>query len=222
MVSTKKGDFIEVEYTGRAGRSVFDTTHASVAKDSGLQHSHFEFKPQVICLGEKHMLPGLEAELAGKEVGKVYTITLPPERAFGKKNPKLLRMVPTSSFSKEKIMPVPGLTVNIDGIGGIIRTVTGGRVIVDFNHPLAGKEVVYDIRINRIVDDEKLKVESLMKALLGIKPKIELNEQKAIVTVPAEIPKEIAEDISKKVAGLTKIKEVGFVVEKEKVQTVKV
>ena len=222
MMSVKKGDFIEVEYSGRAGGSVFDTTHASVAKDAGLQHSNFSFMPQVICLGEKHMLPGLEAELVGKEIEKTYTIALPPERAFGKKNPKLLRMVPTSAFTKEKIIPVPGLTVNIDGMGGIIRTVTGGRVIVDFNHPLAGKEVVYDIRINRIVDDEKLKVESLMKALLGIKPKIKLREQKAVVTVPAEIPKEIADDISKKVVDLTKIKEIEFVVEKEKVQTVKV
>ncbi|EFK97351.1 peptidylprolyl isomerase FKBP-type, partial [sediment metagenome] len=48
---------------------------------------------------------------------------------------------------KDSIRPMPGLPVNIDGMYGIIRTVAGGRVIVDFNHPLSGKEIVYNSKL---------------------------------------------------------------------------
>ena len=108
-------------------------------------------------------------------------------------------------------IPQPGLQVDIDGQMGIVKTVSGGRTIVDFNHPLSGKELVYEVEIKRIVNDDKEKLTSLVKLQLGIlNPVINVAEGKATIKVPAEIPKEIAEPITESMEEMTGIKEIKF------------
>ncbi|MFS6939009.1 hypothetical protein ACDX33_11095, partial [Neisseria animaloris] len=74
------------------------------------------------------------------------------EEAFGKRQVNLIKLVPTNIFTKQNMTPVPGLHVNLDGIYGVIRSVSGGRTIVDFNHPLSSHDLVYEVDIKRIVD----------------------------------------------------------------------
>jgi len=76
-------DFVEVNYTGKlADGTVFDTTVEAVAHNAGLPHQHGGVKPAIVCVGEKQLLPSLDADLVDKEVGKEYTTILPPESAF--------------------------------------------------------------------------------------------------------------------------------------------
>ena len=104
----------------------------------------------------------------GYKMMEKYTIELDAEHAFGKKNAQLIQMIPAKRFKEQKIQPVPGLRLNIDNRIGIIRSVNGGRIIVDFNHPLAGRDVTYDIEIKRIVTDKKECISSIFNALLGL------------------------------------------------------
>ena len=60
--------------------------------------------------------------------------------------PKLL--IPNFRLS-QTLNPIPSLPVNIDNLNGIIRTVSGGRVIVDFNHPLSGRVLSYNVKVNK-------------------------------------------------------------------------
>ena len=98
MTNIKKHDFVEVEYTGRLKEDdlLFDTTDVSKAKEAGLYDEKMEYGPVVVCIGEGQLLKGLEEELEGKETGKDYKIELGPEKAFGKKDAKLIRMIPRS------------------------------------------------------------------------------------------------------------------------------
>jgi hypothetical protein len=85
---------------------------------------------------------------------------------------------------------------------GLIKTVTGGRTIVDFNHPLSGKDIIYKYKILRIVADDKEKLESFLTTQLGIKKegfKIEKNEKATKITIKAKFPKEVQDMIIKKV-----------------------
>jgi len=196
----QKNDFIEVSYTGKEGDFIFDTTEEGVAKEAGIHNPKAQYKPITICIGQGQILPGIDEELVGKEVGKEYTFNVPAEKAFGKKDAKLVQLVPTNKFKQAKITPQPGLQVDIDGQRGIIKTVSGGRTLVDFNHPLSGKDVEYNLKIVSKIDDVEKKVSSVVSAMLQMPAaKATVKDGKATVEVPFDIVKEVADMFGKKV-----------------------
>lgn len=209
----KKQDFVEIEYTGRVKETnqIFDLTDEKLAKEKNLFNPDMEYGPKVICVGENFIVSGLDKRLQNQELGK-YEFEIPPEEGFGKKDPKLIKLVSTSIFKGQEIKPFPGLQLNIDGFVGTIRTVSGGRTTIDFNHPLAGRTLVYDIKINRVVKDAKEKLDSVVK-LFFKKEKAELKED--IATIKANIPEKLQKIIEEKIKKLIpEVKKVIF--EKEK------
>jgi len=200
--SIEKNDFIEIEYTAIIEdiSKVFDTTDEETAKSENIYNKNSKYQPIIICIGENQILKGLDDSLVGKEIReKEYGIELSPENAFGKKNPKLLQLVSQSSFKKQNIIPYPGLQINLDGILGIVRTVTPGRVIVDFNHPLAGKKIIYKVKIKRKITDSKEKLDSILS--FYIKDfKTEISQDDAVIS--ASIPKNAQESLKKKITDL--------------------
>jgi FKBP-type peptidyl-prolyl cis-trans isomerase 2 len=201
----KANDFVEIEYTGRLKEDniIFDTTDEKTAKEHELPRSNYG--PVVVIIGQGQLLKGLEEQIIGKEPGK-YKIELPPEKAFGKKNAKLIQLVPTKKFTEQKIQPVPGLQLNIDGMVCTIRQVTGGRVMVDFNHPLAGRDVIYEINVKAVVSDKKEQLKAVFAMLLNAQPeKLEVEGAKARVELKMALPKEILPELQKKVKELTGI-----------------
>jgi FKBP-type peptidyl-prolyl cis-trans isomerase 2 len=210
----KEHDFVEVDYTGKlADGTVFDTTLENVARDNHLHSEKTNYSPAIICIGEKQILPGLDEEIVGKEIGEEYTVTLPPEKAFGKRDIKKMKIVPMGTFRQHNINVQPGLQVDIDGEIGTIARVSGGRVIVNFNHPLSGREVIYTFKINRKIDDNKEKLSSFLSTMMRIpadKLKIEVKENKAEVFLPMDIPAQITSMFAQKLIELTGLKEVTF------------
>lgn len=203
----KEKDFIEVDYTGmlKDTNDVFDTTDASLAK----QHHLTGSVPGkvVVCLGRGYLLAGLEKRLIGKEPGK-HRIELAAQDAFGKKNAKMITLIPTQNFLRDNIRPQPGLPVEIDGHMGTVKSVTGGRTIVDFNHPLSGRDVIYDITVHKVVTDLKDKVAAIVKMMLKVDAQVTVEKDDATITFKQELPKEIAEAITKEVQDTTGAKHV--------------
>lgn len=210
MAQIKKSDFIEIDYTGRIkGGVVFDTTIEAAAKENNIYTKGAEYKPIIICVGENHIVRGIDEQIEGKDLGK-YTFAVSAEKGFGSKTAKLLQLISRSKFTAQRINPVPGLQVNIDGIVGIVKTVTGGRVIVDFNHPLSGRELEYEIEAKRIVTDEKEKVDALLK-LINIRDfETTLSGDTAEIAIKAPLPMEIQQRISGEIARLTAAKKISF------------
>lgn len=209
MSKIKKHDFVEIEYTGKVadGDIVFDTTDEELAKKNNMYQEGARYGPITICIGEQQILKGLDSKLEGKEPGK-YTLKLTPEGGFGKKSAKLLKLVPLTIFKKQNVRPVQGLQVNIDGIVGTIRNVAGGRIIVDFNHPLASRDLIYEVKVNRILLKPEEKISSLIELLLNQKPKVEVKEGNAEVTLADELPAELIKELEKKIIELVKVKKV--------------
>ena len=203
METVRKRDFIEIEYTGKIkeDNTIFDTTDEKVAKENNL-HGH-DFSPAVICIGEEQILKGIDKNLDGKEIGREYEFDVNPEDAFGRKNAKLIQLIPTAKFRQQSIQPMPGMQLNIDGIAGIVKTVSGGRTLVDFNHPLAGKELSYKVRINKKIIDNKEKLSGYIKLALGTKDfEATVENGNAKITLKNEMPKEIQEELSEKITEL--------------------
>lgn len=166
----KKGDFIEASYTGKVDEQIFDTTNEAQAKELGVHNPQMPCGSVKVCVGQGHLLKGLDEFVVGKEAGKEYKVELQPDKAFGKKDAKLIQMIQKSKFTSQKINPQPGMQLNIDGVIATIRTVSGGRILVDFNHPLAGRVVNYDIKIIKKISDIKEKIEAVLMMEAAMKP----------------------------------------------------
>ena len=205
--NVRKGDFVELDYTGtlKEANIVFDTTVEAIAKKEGIYDPKMTYGAVSICVGQGQILEGLDASVEGLEIGKEHELTLVPEQAFGKKDGKLMKLVPTSAFKKQGINPVTGLQVNIDNAIGIIRTVTGGRTVVDFNHPFAGKEVIYKVNLKRKLTDTKDKILALLELALNQKTGmigVDLKDGKAIVDVKQVFPDEFFSILKERIIKL--------------------
>jgi len=203
METVGKGDFVEIEYTGKIkeGNIIFDTTDEKIAKENNL-HNH-DFSPAIICIGEEQILKGIDKNLEGKGIGKEYEFDIKPEDAFGKKNAKLIQLIPTAKFKQQRIEPMPGMQLNIDSMVGTVKTVSGGRTLVDFNHPLAGKELLYKVKINKKITDGEEKLRGYVNLALGTKDfEVTVENGNAKITLKNEIPKEIQERLIEKITEL--------------------
>jgi len=208
-MKTKENDFIEIDYIAKTkdDNKIFDLTDEKIAKENNLYQNGKSYGSIIICLGHKDVIQGLDKELVNKDIGK-YKIEIKTEEAFGKKSINLIKLVPTNIFIQQNIKPFPGLHVNLDGIYGVIRSVSGGRTIVDFNHPLSGKDLIYDIEIKRIIDNVDEKLSSMLK-FLDKEPKFEIKDNKAVVklNLNTKQKEELIGEIKKRIP---EIKEIEF------------
>ena len=185
MVLQKK-DFIEVEFTGKIkDGEIFDS---NIKKNLENLNPNANPKPLVFCLGEGMFLKGVDDFLIGKEVGK-YTIELFPEKAFGPRIKELVQMVPIKIFQGQRLNPVPGAVFNFDGRIAKVLSVSGGRVMVDFNNPLAGKVVIYEIDVLRKIEDKNEKVKSFIDFLFRREMKFSIEDKKIVIEVEKNLAK---------------------------------
>ncbi|MEK6948523.1 MAG: peptidylprolyl isomerase [Nanoarchaeota archaeon] len=216
MVLTKESDFVEIDYVGRIKDSnkIFDLTSEALAKKEGIKSiGHHHYGSKVICLGMNNILSAIDKFLINKETGKTYTLELSPEQAFGKKDPKLMKIFPVDALKKQNINPVPGLQINATGLLGTIVNVAGGRVTIDFNHPLASKHLLYEITINKIVSDDKQKISSLVQSLIGLHDHdfaVDIESNKAVINSGTKLPKDIKDVFTKKVKAIIPSIDVSF------------
>jgi FKBP-type peptidyl-prolyl cis-trans isomerase 2 len=206
----KKGDFVELDYVGRIkedGR-IFDLTSEDLAKKEGIHQEHGQYGAKIICVGEGTLVKGIDIFLEGKDA-KTYTLSLPPEEAFGKKHAQLIKIVPIHIFKKQQIKPFPGLQFNMDGAIGTVKTVSGGRVIVDFNHPLAGRDVEYEITVKRLVTKPEEKIKAYLQMLFG--REVTYTFTKGTLTIDFPLPDQAQQQVQEKMKHvLTDVKKIVF------------
>lgn len=182
-MTIKKNDFVEIEFTGKMTDSgkVFDTTIKADAEKANLKIK--DLKPFIFSVGNKMLPSGFDADIEGKEINKQYTLDLTPEKAFGKRQKELVKMIPTKLFHEQKINPQRGLQLNLDGQIVKILSNSGGRTLVDFNNPLAGKEITYEYKILKEITDEKEKINAMQDFLFRKRFDFEIKDNKVIFKV---------------------------------------
>ena len=165
----KDKDFIRFNYTARVKETgkVFDTSSEEVAQEADIYSEKKNYKPIVLAVGTDQFLQDLQEEMKKMDIGESKTIELPPERAYGKRDPEKIQLIPMSEFKKQNIRPFPNMPVTYHDQQGIVRTVSGGRVRVDFNHELAGKTLEYDIEIIEEVTDINEKIKEMIDLYYG-------------------------------------------------------
>ncbi|MDP2717181.1 MAG: peptidylprolyl isomerase [Candidatus Micrarchaeota archaeon] len=165
MVNVQANDLVELAYSAKVEGRVFDTTSESEAKSAGVFNEKSKYGPVLVAVGQKQVIPGLDEALVNAEEGKAQSVSFGPDKAFGARNPDLVRVVPVQQFRDSRIEPAPGLVVELDGRPARIQSVTGGRVRVDFNSDLAGKTVDYSFTVVKVFRTPEDKVQALAKIL---------------------------------------------------------
>lgn len=141
MSQAKKGDTIKVHYTGRLDDgTIFDSS-----KDR---------EPLEVTMGTGSVIPGFENGLEGMAVGDTKTINIPTEEAYGVARDEMISEVEKSEFPSD-ITPEVGLELQLtqpdDSIINVtVSKIEGDKITIDANHPLAGKELIFELEMTEI------------------------------------------------------------------------
>lgn len=188
----KKGDFLLIDYVAKVSETgeVFDTTLEEVAKEEGIYREGALYEPMLVVVGEGWILKALDESLLNLELGKKEKIEIPPEKAFGERDPNKIRLYPLRKLRAQGITPQVGMQLQVDGRLATVRTIGSGRVLLDFNPPLAGKTLVYEVTVQKKLKTIMEKISALVHRRI---PQVEIEKFKITIRkskVTVEIPEE--------------------------------
>ncbi len=140
-MAIEANQIVSIEYEVRDGESVVD--------------SNVGGEPLVFMFGKGQIIPGLENGLSNMTIGEKAEITVEPKDAYGELNPDAMQEVPKDQFAGidlEKGMTLYGQGEDGGTVQVVVKEIGEESVIIDFNHPLAGKTLMFKVTINNIRD----------------------------------------------------------------------
>jgi len=191
-MAIEKGDFILIDYVAKIKETgeVFDTTMEEVAKKERLYKEGEIYESKLMVVGEGWMLKALEEGLPNFELKKTASIEIPPEKAFGPRDPEKIRLVPLRRLTTRGIAPQTGMRIELNGKLATIRTMGSGRVQLDFNPPLAGKTLIYDVTVQKRLETKVEKITALIHRRIPAvdvgKFNLKISKKGAVINVPEE------------------------------------
>jgi peptidylprolyl isomerase len=175
MAKAKRGDRVQVHYTGRlADGREFDTTlHAGDGEWNNFRGRGVAFAPAVLVIGEGRLLAAVEEALIGLEPGQKVRVELPAAKAFGPRVQALVTTIPRHDLAPGEahqqafrvaegrrrtnaFQPKAGDVIDVEGPDGSVNSarvlaLTEETITLDANHPLAGQDLVYDLHLVKII-----------------------------------------------------------------------
>lgn len=147
----KEGDAVSVNYIGSLqGGKVFDTSYENIAREKGIYQSEREYEPLAFTVGAGQMITGFDEAVVGMREGEEKEVMMPPEKAYGFVDTNLIGAVPRKIFEQSGIAPETGRAIAINGRNARIVSFNETEVTVDLNHELAGKTLVFKVRLEKI------------------------------------------------------------------------
>lgn len=131
----KEGSKVKVHYTGKL-------------EDNNVFDSSTEREPLEFVVGEGMLIPGFEQGVMGMQVGETKTIEIEPEHAYGHVREELINQVPKENLP-EGVQEGQMLQANTEAgpINVIVTQINEDMAVVDANHPLAGKKLIFDLEV---------------------------------------------------------------------------
>jgi len=137
-MAVQNGDNVKVHYTGKL-------------KDGSVFDSSRDREPLAFQLGSGQLIPGFEKAVIGMEVGDSTTVEIAPKDAYGDRNPEMLIEVSKQQVPAD-LNPQVGQTLQVQQGNGqvanvVVHELKPESIVLDANHPLAGKNLVFDIEL---------------------------------------------------------------------------
>ncbi|MFC3608762.1 FKBP-type peptidyl-prolyl cis-trans isomerase [Stutzerimonas tarimensis] len=138
----------------RIGPDKAVTLHFALKLDNGeVVDSTFDKQPATFKVGDGNLLPGFEQALYGLKAGDKRTLSIPPENGFGQPNPQNVQSMPRSQFQNmelsEGLLVIFNDAANTE-LPGVVKSFDEAFVQIDFNHPLAGKTLSFEVEVIQV------------------------------------------------------------------------
>ena len=191
-MAQQKGDFILIDYVAKVKETneVFDTTKEDVAKKEHLKKEGEVYEAKLVVVGESWVLKSLDDALLTTEINNPTTVEIPADKAFGPRDPEKIRRVPIKQLYAKEINPIVGARIEFQGKMATIRSVGAGRVLLDYNPPLAGRTLIYDLTVTKKLDEPQEKVVALIHRRIPVveenKFKITLKTKNLTIDMPED------------------------------------
>lgn len=135
----------------RIGADTQVTLHFAIKLDNGdVVDSTFDKQPATFTVGDGSLLPGFEQALYGLKAGDKRSLPIGPEQGFGQGNPQNIQVMPRAQFAdmelSEGLLIIFNDAANAE-LPGVVKAFDANQVTIDFNHPLAGKDLTFDVEI---------------------------------------------------------------------------
>jgi peptidylprolyl isomerase len=192
-MTLQKGDFILINYTAKVKETneVFDTTIEETSKKEHLHKEGEIYEPKLVVIGEGWVLKTLDESLTTMKLNKATSVEIPPEKAFGPRDPEKIKRVPLKHLlAKDVHNPTIGMRIEYGGKNATIRSIGAGRVLLDFNPPLAGKTLVYEVTVNKKLKANEEKIAALIHRRIPVveaeKFKFAVQEKTLTIDMPED------------------------------------
>lgn len=141
-----KGDSVSVNYVGKLeDGTVFDTSEKEAAVEAGIYNEMRDYKPLTFTVGAGQMIKGFDEGVVGMKVGEEKTLEIPPDEAYGEYIEEYARELPRTAVDFNPEVGMQLATEN--GLRGTVTEVGEENFVVDFNHALAGKTLIFKIKV---------------------------------------------------------------------------
>ena len=146
MSKVKLGDVVSIHCIGRL-------------KNGEIIENTFEKEPFIFRVGSPEIIPGLSEAVIGMQEGEEKEVVIPAEKAFGPRDENLIRSIPKDALSLD-VEPQPGLMLNliVEGPQGEVNLpakileIKEDSIILDLNPPLAGEDLIFQIKLVKIIN----------------------------------------------------------------------
>jgi len=178
----EEGDLILIDYVGKTSEGdIFDLSNEERAREEGVYNERMNYQPVPVLLGSGYVIEGLEEALMDMEVGdREEDLEIPSEKAYGKRDSDQIQTYPEKEFTKQDVNVRVGDQIMVGNRKGKILSKGSGRVRVDFNHPLSGKDLLYEVEVVEKVEEDEDKAEKIFDYRLG-HGEIEFEDDKVII-----------------------------------------
>ncbi len=191
----ERGSYILLDYTVivKDENRVVETTIEEKAKENNIYDPERVYEPKLIILGETKIFQPLEEELYKADEGSEIVVEIPPEQAYGQRDPNKVKIVSIKEFYRQGRIPKVGDVIEVEGKGvAKVISISSGRVVLDLNHPLAGKTLIVHAKVVKKLTSDEEKIKYLIKNYIprvdASKIRVELSDGGSVVRV--ELPRE--------------------------------
>jgi len=188
----EEGSFLLVDLTAKVQETgeIIDTTNESVAKEAKIFNESEAYVPRLLIVGSDDAPKPLMETLKKAEVGAEQQVVVSPEQGYGLRDPSKVRVLPLRKFANVKNLDVDS-RVEVDGRIGTVKSITSGRVSMDFNPPLAGRTIMYDVKVVSVVEGEPDQIRELISRRFPKVDKKTFDIKTEGSTVEIKLPEEV-------------------------------
>ncbi len=174
------GDFVRINFEMRIGadKELVATSKEDLAKENNIYDPDQKYGEGVLIVGSSELFKEINESLKGAKVGEEHEVEIKAQDAYGVRDSKNLKVHTLGEFKRNNIDPVPGQEVRINNKRGRVLSVSPGRVVVDYNHPWAGKDVAYKYNIVEVIQEKVDKLKGIVEMKFSnSNEKFEFNEK---------------------------------------------